>query len=134
VLFGLAQAMPHVWTTNRIFLVEGAFDVFPLQRHIPETLATLTAHVLEALVRILRRANVRDLWAGYDTDKTGLESFQKVREHYGSEFKLETARWDHAKLFNGRHTKDPSELWETWGETKFSNHVRSNFADIIARG
>ena len=134
VLFGLGQAMPHVWTTQRIFLVEGAFDVFPLQRHIPEILATLTAHVLESLVRILRRANVSDLWAGYDTDNTGQESVQKVRKQYGSEFKIETARWDHAKLFNGRPTKDPSELWETWGEDRFSNHVRNNFASITARG
>jgi DNA primase len=127
VLFGLGQAMPHVWASERIVLVEGAFDVFPIQRHLPEATATLTAHVLDALVRVLRRVNVRDLWTAYDNDETGRKSVEKVQKVYGGEFNVRNVTWPQEKMVNGKLTKDPSDLWETLGETKFSNLVRDKF-------
>lgn len=125
VLFGLGQAMPHVWTTRRILLVEGGFDVFPMQRYFPDVVATLTAHLIEALVRVLRRLEVSDLWLGYDRDKTGRESTEQVKKQYGKEFRLHVLTLPHdVKMVDGKVVKDPSGLWETWGEEKFGRFIR----------
>lgn len=124
VLFGLGQAIPRVWESRRVLLVEGAFDVFPMQRHFPEVVATLTAHLLDALVRVLRRLEVRDIWLAYDKDQTGRESTEKVQKLYGSDFQLHPLSFPQVKMADGKLTKDPSGLWEAWGETKFRESIR----------
>lgn len=126
VLFGLGQAMPHIWTTHRILLVEGAFDLFPMQRYFPAVTATLTAHLLDALVRVLRRVEVSDIWLAYDRDQTGRESTEKVTKNYGKQFKFHPLAipGENVKMPNGKLVKDPSGLWETWGEEKFGKFIR----------
>ena len=124
VLFGLGQAMPHIWESRRILLVEGAFDVFPMQRYFPEAVATLTAHLLDALVRVLTRVEVSDIWLGYDSDQTGRDSTQKVKRAYGDKFRLHFLTFPKIPMVDGKETKDPSGLWETWGEQKFGSFVR----------
>lgn len=124
VLFGLGQAMPHVWGSHRILLVEGGFDLFPMQRYFPEATATLTAHLLDALVRVLRRLEVSDIWLAYDTDQTGRESTEKVKRNYGEQFNIRVLSMPQVKMADGKLSKDPSGLWETWGEEKFGSFVR----------
>ena len=125
VLFGLGQALPHVWTTRRILLVEGAFDLFPLQRYFPEVVATLTAHVLDRLARILRRIQVRDIFVAYDNDKTGRESSEEIQHQYGKEFDVHPLRCPTIKMVNGTSTKDFGELWEALGEEGFRQRIRN---------
>lgn len=130
VLFGLGQAMTHAWTTRRILLVEGGFDLFPMQRYFPEVVATLTAHLLEGLVRVLRRIDVSDIWLGYDSDKTGRESTEKVRKNYEKEFQLHELKFPREPMPGGKTSKDPSDLWELWGEQRFGSFIRP----LIERG
>jgi DNA primase len=125
VLFGLGQAMPHIWKSRRIFLVEGGFDLFPIQRHIPETVATLTARVVDPLIRVLRRL-VKDVWLGYDNDKTGMDARIRFEVGYGKEFKLHDFRWPKESMADNKLTKDPADLWETWGEDRFRKFLRGS--------
>jgi DNA primase len=124
VLFGLGQAIPHVWNSRRVLLVEGAFDLFPMQRYFPDVTATLTAHLLDALVRVLRRIEVSDIWLGYDRDQTGRDSAQKIVKHYGKYFRVHTLNFPDVKMVDNKTAKDPSGLWETWGEEKFGEKIR----------
>ncbi len=125
VLFGLGQAMEHVWVTQRILLVEGAFDLFPMQRYFPEVVATLTAHLLDALVRVLDRLEVNDVWLGYDRDKTGTESTEKIKKAYGSKFRLYALKFPSFKnLADGKPAKDPSDFWSMLGEQEFGKFIR----------
>ena len=130
ILFGLGQAMTSAWESNRILLVEGAFDLFPLQRYFPEVVATLTAHMVESLVRVFRRIGVKDLWLGYDNDKTGRDSVLQLNKQYGKEFSVHALLFPKEPMVNGKITKDPSDLWETWGEQKFGSFIRP----LIERG
>jgi DNA primase len=123
VLFGLGEAMHHIWLTRRILLVEGAFDLFPLQRLFPECVATLTAHVLETLIRVLRRVRVEDIWLGYDSDNTGRDSSQKVKKQLGGEFRVHILNFPRVKMVDSKLSKDPSDLWETWGEGTFVDRI-----------
>jgi DNA primase len=116
--------MPRVWVSRRILLVEGGFDLFPLQRYFPEITASLTAHVSQSLVRVLQRVGVTDLWLGYDNDKTGQESAERVRKQYGKSFKLHFLRFPKIRTVYGGETKDPSDLWELFGEHEFGNRIQ----------
>ena len=118
VLFGLAQAMPYVWETNSIWVVEGAFDVFPIQRVYPNVMATLTNRITDHVARMLRRL-VDELWLAYDMDSKGREAVFRVYQQHGRDFKIHDVRFPRPSTLDGRgRVKDPAELWEVWGDDR----------------
>jgi len=121
--FGLAQAMPHIWETESVFVVEGGFDVFPIQRGIPQVFATITARVPDPLVRLLRRI-ARKVWLGYDMDETGRRGCTWFERQYGDEFETRIVEYPRVRLVDGKVSKDPSDLWEAWGDQKFGAFLR----------
>ncbi len=124
VLFGLGQAMPYAWKHGSIFLVEGAFDLFPIQRHFPGTVSCMTAKVPEPFLRVLRRL-VHQVWIGYDNDDTGRREADRFRVEHGSEFEnVGIINYPRVALIGGKTTKDPSDLWEAWGDPKFGGFLR----------
>jgi len=125
VLFGLGQAIPHIWETRSILLVEGGFDLFPVQRFYAPTVATLTARVVDPLVRILRRL-VDRIWLGYDMDDTGRKASARFVRQHGEEFgHVGIVDYPRVCMVDGKLSKDPSDLWEAWGDQKFSAFLAS---------
>ena len=131
VLFGLSQAMPHVWRSRSVFVVEGAFDLFPVQRVYPGTVATLTARVVDPLVRILRRLT-DTIHMGYDMDEAGRGSCARFAKWHGKgsrvgeqEFDIRIVDWPQVDTLDGSLIKDPSDLWEAWGDEQFGKFIRS---------
>lgn len=124
VLFGLGQAMPYVWETREVFLVEGAFDLFPIQRFFPGVVATLTAHVVSSFLHVLRRL-VDEIWLGYDMDKAGRTACAKFLKQYGQEFKVHVVSYPRVIRPGGGVVKDPGELWEAWGDIQYASFIRS---------
>lgn len=119
VMFGLAQAMPHVWKHRSIWLVEGAFDLPPIHRWFPNVVATMTARVTAPLVQILRRL-VDEVWVAYDNDEAGLKGRELFERFHGREFRVHFLRYPRVKkIGGGRFVKDPNELWEAWGDARF---------------
>lgn len=119
VMFGLAQAMPHVWKTRSIWLVEGAYDLPPIHRWSPNVVATMTARVTAPLVQILRRL-VDDVWVAYDNDEAGHRGGELFEKFHGREFRAHFMRYPRVELLGGgRLAKDPNELWEAWGDERF---------------
>lgn len=53
--FGLAQAIPEVWRTRQLVIVEGVFDCLAVSRLVPNVVAVLTAGVPVACRRFFRR-------------------------------------------------------------------------------
>lgn len=123
--FGLAQAMPTVWETGEILLVEGGFDLLPLQRFLPGIASTLTARVTEGFVRILRRL-VRRVWIGYDMDSAGNRAYDRFRQQYGREFDVRRVVYPRVTLVGGKLVKDPGDLWEAWGDARLGEYLRSH--------
>lgn len=125
VLFGLAQAMPHIWETRSVYLVEGAFDLFPVQRVVPGVVATLTARVTDPLLRVLRRL-VGRIWVGYDADDTGRRVTARFVKSHGREFDVRDIRYPRVPMVGTtKLTKDPGDIWETWGDARFQEYLRS---------
>lgn len=125
LLFGLGQAMPHVWQTESIWLVEGAFDLFPIQRHFPGVVATLTAKVPEPLVRVMRRL-VQTVWVGYDADPTGKAATKQFARDFRDEFRVCPVYYPPVRAYGSDHPiKDPGELWEAWGDDQFGKFIQT---------
>ena len=124
VLFGLGQAMSHIWERESIWLVEGGFDLFPVQRVFPEVVATLTARVTTQFAALLRRL-VREICLVYDMDSTGRRASANAVKAYGREFKMHDVVLPRPlKLDGSERVKDPAELWETWGDVRFGVGLR----------
>lgn len=118
VLFGLGQAAPEVWRTGRVNIVEGGFDLFPVQRAAPNVIATLTAKVPEQLVRSLSRF-VDRVGLFYDNDDAGRRGTEKFTRFYGSLFDTSVVEYPIGVVMsNGVRVKDPADLWEAWGDDR----------------
>ena len=114
--FGLAQAMPSVWETERVWLVEGVFDLCPLQRHVPNVISTMHAGVSKQLARVLRRI-ARTLLIAYDMDSTGLSVSYDLARDLKDLFEVVIVKFPRVRLATGGIAKDPNELWSAWGDS-----------------
>lgn len=124
VLFGLAQAMPSTWETETVWLVEGGFDLFPIQRVFPNTVSTLTARVPESFLRLMKRM-VKQVNLLYDRDATGRRGSEKFIRFHGEEFeRVNDLLLPMVRNAKNELVKDPNELWEVWGDEKFASHFR----------
>jgi len=125
LLFGLGEAMPHVWRTESIWLVEGAFDLFPIQRHFPGVVATLTAKVPEPLLQVMRRL-VQTVWVGYDADPTGKAATKQFARDFRDEFRVCPVYYPLVTAYGSdRPIKDPAELWEAWGDEQVGKFIQT---------
>ena len=117
VYFGLGQAVPAIWETGRAFLVEGAFDLFPVQRVLKEVFSVLTINTSEMLHRMLKRL-AKTVWLGYDNDLSGRKGASDFVESF-DDLDVRLVTFPRVLLASKKHSKDPSELWEAWGDQKF---------------
>lgn len=122
VYFGLGQAIPQIWETETAWVVEGAFDVFPIQRVFPNTFAALTLGTNEALARLLRRFT-RQVWLAYDNDKDGRRACEDFKESYGDFLEVHIPAFPKVRVGVDRYVKDPNELWEAWGDTRLRDYL-----------
>lgn len=125
VLFGLGQAVASMWETNRVYLVEGAFDLFPIQRAFPAVISTLTARPSGQTVRVLRRL-IRKVWMGYDMDVPGRNGCTQFRDDYGHEFEVYIVTYPKV---SGSSIKDPGDLWEAWGDAQMIPFVKAQIEE-----
>ncbi len=131
VYFGLGEACPEIFRTERVVLVEGAFDLFPIQRVTPEVVATLTAKTTKPFARLLKRLAKR-VYLSYDRDeagKRGLANF--IREHGPSFEEVSDIDYPEIRLINGKLAKDPSDIWEAWGDDQLGAFLRCILPSIL---
>lgn len=122
--FGLSQAMPAIWRTQAVWLTEGAFDLFPVQRACPSAIATLTNRVSKQLVNLLRRL-VQDVYLVYDMDVRGREGCDRFLKYHGKEFNVVDVKLPRPPMpGQDRSAKDPNEVWEAWGDEKLGAYLR----------
>lgn len=130
VLFGLGQAIPHMWSSDSACVVEGAFDLFPVQRVLPYTISTITAKVTDDLLRWLFRL-VRKVYLFYDADSTGRSACREFTKEYHLDFDhLQIMEYPRGvTLSNGKPVKDPADLWEAWGDDRLGPYIRNQITE-----
>lgn len=125
--FGLSLAMPHIWQTGKVCLVEGTFDIFPVQRVFPFTVCTMTSDVSTSFYKFLRR-NVTELWFGYDPDSAGRRGTMEFAFEHKDDFdRIRTPQFARLRMPNGKKTKDFSDVWEVLGDERFGVYLKSAF-------
>lgn len=125
--FGLSQAMPSVWETESVWLVEGVFDLCPIQRHVRNVISTLHAGVSAQLLRFLRRI-ARKLVVAYDMDSTGRKVSYDLSRALKGEFEVKVVGFPRVSTASGHVTKDPNELWSAWGDEHLGAFIRRQCA------
>lgn len=123
--FGLSQAMQSSWDAGYILLTEGVFDVFPVQRFFPNSIPALTNKLSGPMARLLQRL-VTDVYFVFDMDESGRKAAKRALYSYkDSRLRLHDLCLSRPKTLDGtRRVKDPGELWETWGDDRFGQHIR----------
>lgn len=130
------DAMERIWDGGDIWVVEGLFDLAPMERVIPVTdvvLATVRAKVSDAHVKFIQRflRKGRMVHMVYDNDETGQKQIFGWNDDTGKR------RWGALERFGRvsvacRHVpysggKDPGEIWDRGGEAA----LRAAFAHIL---
>ncbi len=132
VFFGLHQAISAIWETEAIWLVEGVFDLFALQRHVPNIVSTLHAGISASLWQWLRRM-VNTIYLAYDMDDTGKSvsySILKENREAGSPFQITLVKFPRVVYRGGKIAKDPGDLWEAWGDSKLGAFLRQTTSGV----
>lgn len=117
IFFGTRLAMPYIWEKREVYLCEGLFDFFPLQRAFPNTLCTGTANVSHRQVEFLLRF-IDHVYVAFDSDWGGNEFWKRFNKDHGSEFKS----LQRIEIRN----KDISDMWSALGEKRFQKIIRSH--------
>jgi hypothetical protein len=116
------NAMQKVWAGGDVWVVEGLFDLFPMQWVVPEgdvVLATLRARLTDKHVEFLRRFCKGRVHMVYDLDEQGRKATsgwtdQEGRFRWGALQKLKRVglRCRDVPYSGG---KDPGEIWDRGG-------------------
>jgi DNA primase len=118
-MFGLYQALPHIYQTGRVFLVEGPFDFFAFRKVFINTASTNTAELTEAQHEQLKFYADRIITA-FDSDKPGRAAAERSRDR----FKTESIELGY---------KDPSNCFSQCKSfEKFSERVKKAVHDKIS--
>jgi DNA primase len=107
IFFGAELAMPRIWDTREVYICEGLFDYFPLQRIFPNTICTGTANVSKRQIAFLTRF-VDHVNVVFDMDWGGNHFWQRFEGEYKDSFKS-------LRRIELRG-KDVSEVWESIGD------------------
>lgn len=113
--FGIKQALPRIWETETVYLCEGLFDLFPLQRIHPNTVCTLTAKLSSRQLKFLKRFT-REIYIVFDQDEQGDKFYESFTQYHSHEFE-KIGRLE----YKG---KDISECWSMLGEDDFQSLIR----------
>lgn len=122
VSFGLGPAGLSVWETRRVCIVEGVFDLFPVQRLVPWVVSVLTAKVANQFARSLSRV-VDEAFLLLDDDAAGRLGTERFLKYYQGWFRsVEVIRYPTGvSTCTGSRVKDPGDIWEAWGDERFAS-------------
>jgi len=108
--YGLYQALPRIYETGKVYVVEGTFDTHALAKVFPNTVGSLTAGLFETQHDLLSMFADRIITV-FDADKAGRESAEKAQKRWGNVWDLNLGY------------KDPDECLKTLGYKGFQEYV-----------
>lgn len=109
-VFGLSQALPHIYKEKRAFVVEGVFDLYAFRKVFPNVVATLTSGIHEDQYKLLRRYCDLIITV-FDSDPPGKLGEKKAKEEFINIRSVDIKY------------KDPGRALEVLGLSKFRRFV-----------
>jgi DNA primase len=133
--FGFYEALPYIFKENKVYVVEGFFDLLALQKVLPNTVATLNARLNDAQYQLLRYF-CDNVIVFFDSDIAGDRGREKAlaRNQEGSAQLMAKTSVKYLKLqsssgFQGY--KDPASYLETFGLSAFKNYMKKQVDAIL---
>jgi len=114
--FGLYQALPYIYSSNRVYTVEGWFDEIAMRKALPNTVATGTSGISEQQYEYLR-FYCDQVVTCFDSDKAGEMGRERAERLFNT------------MSFNLGY-KDPAKCLEMLGLQKFKAFV-TNKAKVL---
>jgi len=116
--FGLCSALPHIYETGRVFVVEGPFDFFAFRKVFPNVVGDLTAELTEAQYEILSFF-AEEIITVFDSDNPGRMAAERAKR-----------QWPGIKTLSLGY-KDPDGVLKYYGDfNSFSAHVKRKIREI----
>lgn len=119
---GTRRMMSRIWAGGDVWVVEGLFDLFPLEWVVPETdavLASVRAKLSRQHVAFLRRFCKGWVHMVYDRDETGRKGTVGFVDDTGKRVWGALESLEHAGLrcrdVTYRGGNDPGEIWDSGG-------------------
>jgi len=103
--FGLYQALPHIYNTGKVFVVEGFFDLWAIRTIYPNVVATLTAGMNDNQYEYLSYYS-DDIIMMLDADKAGRYGMYKTQKRYKKIRTIDIGYKDPAKCYETLDKKD----------------------------
>jgi len=114
--FGLDVALPHVYTENKVFTVEGTFDSVAFAKVFPNTIGTLTSGMNELQYALLNLF-CDTIITVFDSDGPGQRGTDKALERFKGVCSVNLGY------------KDPASIIERMGPEKFRSYILKRVND-----
>jgi len=125
--FGFYQALPHIYSSGKAFVVEGSFDCFSFSKVFPNTIATMTSGMYENQYDLLRFYADRIITV-FDSDKAG----DAGRSYVEKKHKVFNPNLEGQRIFNiDLGYKDPDRCLKVLGFERFKSLVLRKVNEII---
>jgi DNA primase len=132
--FGFFEALPYIYKENKVYVVEGFFDLLAMQKIYPNTIAALTASLNNVQYQLLR-FYCDNIIVFFDSDKTGDKGRDKAmaRNQEGSvdlmtKQNVRSICLQSSSGFQGY--KDPAKYLEMFGLKAFKNYMQKQIDSV----
>lgn len=116
--FGLAANIGDIWSSRKVFLVEGPFDELIFERLVlPNVLSITTSSVSKTQTLFLRRF-VDEVVMLLDLDTAGREGVHRFKEFHSNEFEITSPGYPRIE----DKDKDLGDYWKRVGDERFSKY------------
>lgn len=115
--FGLFNALPHIYKTGKVYVVEGPMDCISLAKVFPNTVSSLTSFLNEAQFQLLKMF-AKEIIIVYDADESGHSGASKAVNMYGKDDLVTIEVRD----LEGH--KDPNSCLTSMGEPEFVKYAK----------
>jgi DNA primase len=106
---GLFSALPYIYETGKVFVVEGPFDLMAFRKVYKNTVGALTAGLSDAQHDILSFF-AEQIVTVFDSDKAGKYATDQAQRKWDNVFSVDLGGW-----------KDPDKCLKDMGLIKFVN-------------
>jgi DNA primase len=116
--FGLYQALPYIYSKNRVYVVEGYFDCLAFRKIFPNTVASMTAG-LSVEQHALLKMFCDSIVTVFDSDEAGRIATEEAKGMDNSIQSFEVGY------------KDPANCLETLGLQSFNKYILRKSQEIL---
>ena len=122
--FGLSQALPYIYAENKVYVVEGYFDVIAFSKVFPNTVSTITSGMNDPQHDLLMMY-CDEIVLCFDDDEPGRDGRDKALKYWGND---KRKRLYPMKI----GYKDPAKALETLKLREFQRYVQARAKDAQA--